>query len=113
LLGISHAAVSIDVCAPVRSSDTRLLDAELFEIYSPYSPIHRVCGSPTADLDDEFSSGPSPLFLDGHVGNVASLEVLRDSISDDVEGFGLDELFVEAPVDPEVYDFLANLAPKK
>jgi hypothetical protein len=50
---------------------------------------------------------------------VASLEGLRDSISDDVEGFGFDELFVEAPVDPEVddstklSDFLANLALKK
>jgi hypothetical protein len=44
------------------------------------------------------------LLPDAHVGNVASLEGLRDSISDGVEGFGLDELFVEAPVDPEVDD---------
>jgi hypothetical protein len=53
------------------------------------------------------------------VGNVASLEVFRDSISHDVEGFGLAELFVEAPVDPGVddstklCDFLANFASKK
>jgi hypothetical protein len=96
-----------------------LLDSELFEIYGPYSLIHRVCGSPTVDLDDQCSLGPSPLFPHRHVGNVASLEGLRDSISDDVEGFGLDELFAEAPVDPEVddstklCDFLANLGSKK
>jgi hypothetical protein len=42
-----------------------------------------------------------------------------DSFSDVVEGFGLAELFVEAPVDPGVAnstklcDFLANLALKK
>jgi hypothetical protein len=47
-------------CTPVRSLDVGLLDAELFEIYGPYSPIHHVCGSPTTDLDDECSWGPSP-----------------------------------------------------
>jgi hypothetical protein len=96
-------------------------NAELFEIYGPFSPIHCVCGSPTVGLDDfrlppECSSGLLP---DAHAGDVASLEGLRNYISNDVEGFGLEELFVEAPVDPEVddstklCDFLANLALKK
>jgi hypothetical protein len=59
------------------------------------------------------------LLSDAHEDNVASFEVLRDSSSDVAEGFGLAELFVEAPVDPEVADstklsdFLANLALKK
>jgi hypothetical protein len=98
-----------------------LLDAELFEIYDPFSPIHRVCCSPSVGLEDfclppECSFGLLP---DVHAGDVASLEGLRNSSSDDVEGFGLAELFVEAPVDPEVHDstklcdFLAILALKK
>jgi hypothetical protein len=97
------------------------LDAELFEIYGPFSPIHRVCGSPSVGLEDfrvppECSSGLLP---DAHAGDVASLEGLQNSSSDDVEGFGLAELFVEASVDPEVHDstklcdFLATLASKK
>jgi hypothetical protein len=95
------------------------MDAELVEIYGPFSPIHRVCSSPTVGLDDfrlppECSSLP-----DAHEGDVASLEGLRKSISVDGEGFGLAELFVEAPIIPEVddstklCDFLANLASKK
>jgi hypothetical protein len=107
--------------APVQASDARRLDAELFEIYGPFSPIHHVCGSPTVGLEDfrlppECSSG---LLSDAHAGDVASLEGLRNSSSNDVESFGLAELFVEAPVDPEVddstklCDFLANLASKK
>jgi hypothetical protein len=107
--------------APVQASDAGLMDAELFEIYSPFSPIHRVCGSPTVGSDDfrlppECSSGLLP---DAHAGVVASLEGLHNNIFDDVEGFGLEELFVEAPVDPEVddstklCDFIANFASKK
>jgi hypothetical protein len=99
------------------------MDAKLFEIFGPFSPIHHVCGSPPVGLDDihmppECSSGPSPVLPDAHEDNVASLEVLRDS-SDVAERFGLAELFVEAPVDPEVADstklsdFLANLALKR
>jgi hypothetical protein len=70
-------------------------------------------------MPPECSSGPSPLLPDVHEDNVTSFKVLRDSISDVAEGFGLAELFVEAPVDPEVVnstklcDFLANLALKK
>jgi hypothetical protein len=101
-----------------------MMDAKLSEVFSPFSPIHRVCGSPLVRLDDfrlppEGSAGPSPLLSDAHEDLAASLEGLRDSISDDAEGFGLAELFVEAPVDPEVADstklcdFLANLASKK
>jgi hypothetical protein len=100
------------------------MDAKLFEIFAPFWRVHRVCRSPPVGLDDirmppECSSGPSPLLPDAHEDNVASFEVLRDSISDVAEGFGLAELFVEAPVDPEVAnstklcDFLANLALKK
>jgi hypothetical protein len=76
---------------------------------------------PAVGLDDprlppECSSGPSPLLPDVHEDIVASTECLRDSFSDVVEGLGLAELFVEAPVDPEVADstklcdFLADLA---
>jgi hypothetical protein len=67
-------------------------------------------------LPPECSSGLLP---DAHAGDVASLEGLQNSSSDDVEGFGLAELFIEAHVDPEVddstklCDFLANLASKK
>jgi hypothetical protein len=97
------------------------MDAKLFEIYGPFLPIDRVCGSPTVGLDDfrlppECSSGLLP---DAHAGDVASLEGLRNYIFDDVESFGLEDFFVEAPVDPEVdnstklCDFLANLASKK
>jgi hypothetical protein len=110
-------------CAPVRTSDAGLMDAKLFEIFGPLSHVHRVCDSPPIGLDDihmspECSSGPSPVLSDAHEDNVASLEVLRDS-SEVAEGFGLDELFIEAPVDPEVADstklsdFLANLALKR
>jgi hypothetical protein len=95
------------------------MDAELVKIYGPFSPIHRVCSSPTVGLDDfrlppECSSLP-----DAHEGDVASLKGLQKSISVDGEGFGLVELFVEAPIVPEVddstklCDFLANLASKK
>jgi hypothetical protein len=58
-------------------------------------------------------------WLLGCEGDVASVEGLRKSISVDGEGFGLAELFVEAPIVPEVddstklCDFLANLASKK
>jgi hypothetical protein len=113
-------------CAPVQTSDDGLMDAKLFEIIGPFSPVHRVCGSPPVGLDDihmppECSSGPSPLLSDAHEDNVASFEVLHDSFSDVAEGFLLaePELFVEAPVDHEVADstklcaFLANLALKK
>jgi hypothetical protein len=54
-----------------------------------------------------------------HEDIVASTEGLWDSFSDVVEGFGLAELFVVAPVDLEVADstklcdFLADLASKK
>jgi hypothetical protein len=100
------------------------MDAKLSEVFGPFSPIHRVCGSPLVGLDDfclppEGSAGPSPLLPDAHEDLAASLEGLRDSISNDAEGFGLAELFVEAPIDPEVADstklcdFLANLALKK
>jgi hypothetical protein len=100
------------------------MDAKLSEIFGPFSPVHRVCGSPLVGLDDvhlspECSSGPSSLLPDAHEDNAASLEGLQDSISDDVGGFGLAELFVEAPVDLEVADstklcdFLAILASKK
>jgi hypothetical protein len=96
------------------------MDAKLFEIFGPFSPVHRICGSPPVGLDDiclprECSSGPSPLLSDVHEDNVASLEVLRDSISVDAEGFGC----LTPPVDPEVsnstklFEFLANLASKK
>jgi hypothetical protein len=100
------------------------MDAKLFEIFSPFSIVHRVRGLPPIGLDDihmrpECSSGPSPLLPDALEDNVASFEVLHDSFSNVVEGFGLAKLFVEAQVDPEVADstklcdFLANLALKK
>jgi hypothetical protein len=100
------------------------MDAKLSEIFGPFSPVHRVCGSPLVGLDDvhlspKCSAGPSPLLPDAHEDTAASLEGLQDSISVDAGGFGLAELFVEAPVDLEVddstklCDFLAILASKK
>jgi hypothetical protein len=112
-------------CPPVRALNVGLLDDELVEIYGPFLPIHRVCGSPPVGLNDlclppECFSGPSPLLSDAHEGIVASPEGrLQDSFPDVIEGFGLAKLFVEAPLDPEVADstklcdFLADLALKK
>jgi hypothetical protein len=95
------------------------MDAELVEIYGPFSPIHRVCSSPTVGLDDFCLPPECSSLPDAHEGDVASLEGLWKSISVDGEGFGLAELFVEAPIVPEVdnstklCDFLASLASKK
>jgi hypothetical protein len=85
-------------CAPVQTSDAGLMDVKLFEIFSPFSPVHRVRGLPPIGLDDihmrpECSSGPSPLLPDALEDNVASFEVLHDSFSNVVEGFGLAKLF--------------------
>jgi hypothetical protein len=56
---------------------------------------------------DDFRLPPecsSSLLPDAHAGDVASLEGLQNYTSDDVDGFGLEELFFEAPVDLEVDD---------
>lgn len=89
--------------APARASDARLMDAKLLEFFGPCSPVHRACGSSPVGYDafclpPECCSGPSPLLPDAFEDNVVSLEGLRNPISDDVEGFGLAELFVEAPI---------------
>ncbi|KAM0918199.1 hypothetical protein ACQ4PT_008824 [Festuca glaucescens] len=80
-----------------------LKDVELLEFFGPCSPIHHVCDSSPIVFDafrlpPECCSGPSPLLSDEVEDNVASPEGLRDPSFDDVEGFGLAELFVEAPV---------------
>ncbi|KAM0862406.1 hypothetical protein ACQ4PT_045290 [Festuca glaucescens] len=84
-------------------SSCGLRDAELLESFGPCLPVRRPCDSSPLGFDAfrlplECCSGLAPLLPDAVDDKVASPEGLQSPISDVVEGFGLAELFVEAPV---------------
>jgi hypothetical protein len=79
----------------------RKLAIELLEFYGPFSPVRRPCDSSPLGFDVfrvplEGCSGLAPFLPDAVVDKVASPAGPQSLISDDVEGFGLAEFFVEA-----------------